>query len=77
MSNNRGTKRFNATFRKRIATSGDKQHINIQVGKAYESEDGNYIDLIVNAIPIGWDGKLRLWVNKEEIVEDDVEINED
>lgn len=53
-------KKFNATFRKRIADSGDKQFIHIQIGRAYENEDG-HIDLIINSIPINWDGKVKLW----------------
>jgi len=65
-------KKFNVTFKKVLA---DKKSINIQVGRAYENENGN-IDLILNAIPLNWEGKLRLWLNSTDD-NDDVTEDED
>jgi hypothetical protein len=65
-------RRFNVTFRKRIADTGDKQFIHLQVGKAYENEEG-HIDLIVNSVPLNWDGKLRLWHDKNNLDDDVIE----
>ena len=66
-------KRFNVTFRKKLSDSGEKKYLNIQIGKAYETEKG-HIDVIINSVPLNWDGNMRLWVN---IQADDDEIDED
>lgn len=57
-------KKYTATFKKRVADSGEKQFIYPTIGKAYENVNG-HIDVILNAIPIDFDGKIRLWLDKD------------
>lgn len=56
---------FNVTFKKKVADS----YINPQIGKGYETDAG-HIDVIINAVPINWDGKMRLWLNEEKAEEE-------
>ncbi|HEY4698901.1 MAG TPA: hypothetical protein VIH27_00810 [Nitrososphaerales archaeon] len=65
-------KRFNVTFRKKLSDTGDKKYLNIQIGKGYETEKG-HIDVIINSVPLNWDGNMRLWLNVQA---DDDEIDE-
>lgn len=74
------TRKFNITFRKRIAETGDRQFIHLQIGRAYENEDGN-IDVIINSIPLNWDGKIRLWHVRDDsdnldIIKEDIDQHE-
>lgn len=68
MRNN--NKKFNVSFRKRISDTGDKPFINLQIGRGYETDEG-HIDVIINSIPINWDGKVRLWLNRDDNSNDD------
>lgn len=52
--------KFIVSFKKRISDTGEKKFIYLQVGRAFENEDG-HIDVIINSTPLNWDGKLRLW----------------
>ncbi|HEY4699388.1 MAG TPA: hypothetical protein VIH27_03350 [Nitrososphaerales archaeon] len=52
------------TFRKRIADSGSKQFAWPVIGKAFIDVQENEklkIDIKLDAIPIGWDGRLTLF----------------
>lgn len=66
-------RRFNITFRKRIADTGEKQFIHLPIGRAFENEDG-HIDVLINSIPINWDGKMRLWVNRDNEINDEGDV---
>lgn len=63
---------FNVTFRKILA---DGKSMNPIIGKGYETEKG-HIDVIINATPLNWDGKLRLWVNVDSTNNDEVDEEE-
>jgi len=58
-------RRYNVTFRKKLSDTGDKKYLNIQIGKGYETEKG-HIDVIINSVPLNWDGNMRLWLNIQE-----------
>lgn len=64
--------KFNATYRKKVGSkkTEDEKHLNIQIGIGYMTESGP-IDVVINAIPINWDGKLRLWPHTPKVDEDD------
>lgn len=69
------TRKYTVTYRKKIRETGDKKYIFPQIGMAYEKDDG-YIDVIINAIPLNWDGKIRLWLREDSVVDNDIETDE-
>lgn len=53
-------KRYDASFRKEVKGS---THF-VKVGVAFEERDGQ-INIILDSIPINWDGRLRLFLQGE------------
>jgi hypothetical protein len=64
-------RKYSVTYKKKVAEAGDKKYVYPKIGIAFETPSGN-IDVIISALPLNWDGKVKLLLNREEVQPDEI-----